>query len=371
MTQHFHLTIVHASSPLADLCAQTAVMVTSPSSKAFLLLLLVTLCSLLYYCTINHPSQLQKRQVDVTLRNLSILLWYWPFGRSYSLSGDKCLELYNISRCFLTDNTSAYHTADVVVFHHLELSKHLSMLPDERPPSQSWVWMSMEPPVHQGNLTRLNGIFNWTMSYRLDADIHIPYGMTVPEVDGRASKPPPNSSCLVSWVVSNYKSAHARTVFYRRLKDYIPIKVYGRWNRKPLPQWALLPTIRNCLFYLSFENSQSKDYISEKLWRNAYEAGVVPVVLGPDRRTYEAVAPPGSFIHVADYKSPADLATHIKELAANRTAYERYFEWRRTHRIKMYTDWRERLCQICVQYPGLAAHKVYHDLQSWAQGGQL
>lgn len=342
------------------------------ASKAFLLLLLMSLSSLLYYCVFNQPLHPpQEHQVDVPPRNLSILLWHWPFGRSYSLSGDKCLELYNISRCLLTDNTSAYRTADVIVFHHQELRKRLSLLPDKRPSSQHWVWMSMEPPAHLGNLTQLNGIFNWTMSYRLDADIHVPYGMAVAGGDARGSQPPPNSSCLVSWVVSNYQAAQARAVFYQRLKTYIPIRVYGRWNRKPLSQRRLLPTIGNCLFYLSFENSQAKDYISEKLWRNAYEAGVVPVVLGPDRETYEALAPPGSFIHVADFKSPADLADHIKEVAADRRAYERYFQWRQTHRIKTYTDWRERLCQICIKYRSLAAHKVYHDLQGWTKGGQF
>lgn len=341
-------------------------------SKAFFLLLLVSVSSLLYYCCVFGPHlHLENRQAGVPRRNLSVLLWRWPFGRSYSLRGDKCLELYNISRCFLTDDASAYRQADVVVFHHNELSRRPASLPDQRPASQRWVWMSMEPPVHLRNLTRLNGLFNWTMSYRLDADIHVPYGLTVAGGEERGPQPAPNSSCLVSWVVSNYQAAQARAVFYQKLKDHIPVKVYGRWNWRPLSKRSLLPTIRKCLFYLSFENSQAKDYISEKLWRNAYEAGVVPVVLGPDRRTYEALAPPGSFIHVEDFQSPADLAAHLKEVAADRRAYEKYFQWHQTHRIKTYTDWRERLCQICVQYPSLAAHKVYHDLQSWTRGGQL
>lgn len=361
------LTPLHPRVPLLT-CA-TAAMTTTSHSKAFLLLLLlVTLCSVLFYCVSDH---LPTHPVHVPPRNLSILLWRWPFGRSYSLHGDKCLELYNISRCFLTDDVSAYRTADVVVFHHLELSKRRASLPEKRLPSQHWVWMSMEPPAHYGNLTGLNGVFNWTMSYRLDADIHIPYGMTLSGGEGGPSQPPPNGSCLVSWVVSNYQSGQARAIFYQRLRDYIPIKVYGRWKRKPLSEQRLLPTIGKCLFYLSFENCQSKDYISEKLWRNAFEAGVVPVVLGPDRRTYEALAPPGSFIHVTDFKSPADLAAYMQKVAANKTAYQRYFGWRQTHRIKTYTDWRERLCQICVQYPNLAAHKVYHDLQNWAHGGEF
>lgn len=342
---------------------------TTSGYQAFLLLLLLlsSLSSLLYYSFLDLKFYPEKYHPNISRRNTSILLWHWPFGRSYRLNGDKCLELYNISRCLLTDNTSAFTTADVVVFHHQELSRGLSSLPlhKDRPASQHWVWLSMEPPANNANLTQLNGLFNWTMSYRHDADIHIPYGKTMLGGDERGFWAAPNRSCLVSWVVSRYQPHQARAIFYQSLKKYIPIEVYGKWNKKPLSKKKLLPTIANCLFYLSFENSQAKDYISEKLWRNAFQAGAIPVVLGPSRATYETLAPPGSFIHVADFKSPADLAAHLKQVAADRRAYEKYFQWHHTHRIKTYTDWRERLCQICVKYPSLAARRVYHDLQSW------
>lgn len=340
-------------------------------SRAFLLLLLLllltSLSSLLYYSFLDQQLYLQKYHPDVPQRNISILLWHWPFGRSYRLKGDKCLEMYNISRCSLTDNVSAFSTADVVVFHHYELSRGLSSLPLHlvRPVSQHWVWLSMEPPVNNANLTQLNGLFNWTMSYRRDADISIPYGKTILGGDDLNFQFAPNRSCLVSWVVSRYRPHQARASVYQSLKKYIPIEVYGKWNKKPLSDKKLLPTIANCLFYLSFENSEVKDYISEKLWRNAFQAGAVPVVLGPSRATYDALAPPGSFIHVADFKSTADMAAYLKRVAADRQVYEEYFQWHRTHRIKTYTDWRERLCQICVKYPSLPANRVYHDLESW------
>lgn len=342
------------------------------TSRAFffllLLLILSLLLSLFYYCLLDQRFYLQKYHLDVPQRNISILLWHWPFGRSYRLDGDKC-QMYNISRCFLTDNTSAFSTADVVVFHHQELSTGLSALPLhlDRPASQHWVWMSMEPPVNNANLTQLNGLFNWTMSYRRDADISIPYGKTILGSDDPGFQAAPNHSCLVSWVVSKYQAHQARAGVYKSLKKYIPIEVYGSWNKKPLSDRKLLPTIANCMFYLSFENSEAKDYISEKLWRNAFQAGAIPVVLGPSRATYEALAPPGSFIHVADFKSTADLAAYLKHVAADRQAYEAYFQWHSTHRIKTYTDWRERLCQICVQYPSLPASRIYQDLESWVK----
>ncbi|XP_029296013.1 alpha-(1,3)-fucosyltransferase 7-like [Cottoperca gobio] len=338
-------------------------------SQAFLLLLLllIFLSSLLYYIFLDQTLYLQKYHPAVPQRNISILLWHWPFGHSYRLDGDKCLEMYNIRRCFLTDNISAFSTADVVVFHHQELRGGLSSLPLhlDRPASQHWVWLSMEPPVNNANLTPLTGLFNWTMSYRRDADISIPYGKTMLRGDELSFKAVPNRSCLVSWVVSRYQPHQARAGVYQSLKKYIPIEVYGKWNKKPLSNKKLLPTISKCIFYLSFENSEAKDYISEKLWRNAFQAGAIPVVLGPSRADYEALAPPGSFIHVADFKSTADLAAHLKHVAADRWAYEEYFQWHHTHRIKTYTDWRERLCQICVQFPSLPANRVYQDLESW------
>lgn len=136
---------------------------TTSGFQAFLLLLcLSSLLSLLYFSFLDQKLHQHKYHPAVPQRNLRILLWHWPFSRSYRLDGDKCLQMYNISHCFLTDNTSTFATADVVVFHHHEISRGLSSLPLhlDRPASQYWVWLSMEPPVNNANLTQLNGLFN-------------------------------------------------------------------------------------------------------------------------------------------------------------------------------------------------------------------
>lgn len=333
----------------------------------FLVFVLGLLSSLLYIGVVDLRLSPRAAYPHGRHRNLSILLWHWPFGRSYRLTGDTCRDLYSVSGCILSDNTSTLASADVVVFHHQELSSGRVSLPlqADRPASQHWVWLSLEPPANNANLSRLNGLFNWTMSFRRDADVPVPYGRTVLGADRRAGRIPRNRSCLVSWVVSKYLPQQARASFYQTLSRYVPVHVYGHWSRRPLSKQKLLPTIAKCYFYLSLENSQAKDYISEKLWRNAFQAGAVPVVLGPSRATYEALAPPGSFIHVEDFSSPEALATHLKHVAADTRAYEQYFRWRRSHRIQTITDWRERLCQICVRYPQLAARKTYHDLEAW------
>ncbi|KAM9544396.1 alpha-(1,3)-fucosyltransferase 7-like [Salvelinus alpinus] len=306
-------------------------------------------------------------------RNLTILLWHWPFGHPYSLEGDVCSDKYGILGCLLSDNTSLFPQADVVVFHHHELRTGRSSLPLHlpRPVSQRWLWLSLEPPVHNGNLTQYNGLFNWTMSYRGDADISMPYGkiVMVPHNGNSNSSSfviPKKGACLASWVVSNYRPDHARSQVYQSLRKYIPIEVYGHWSKRPLTDQSLIPIIGHCNFYLAFENSVALDYITEKLWRNAYQAGAVPVVLGTSRANYEALVPPGSFIHVSDFNSTEGLAVFLQQLATDRGRYEGYFKWRQTYRIKMYTDWRERLCNICANYQRLPGNKVYYDLEAWA-----
>ncbi|XP_041706684.2 alpha-(1,3)-fucosyltransferase 7 [Coregonus clupeaformis] len=316
----------------------------------------------------------RDRSHNVITGNLTILLWHWPFGPSYSLEGDVCWDRYRIPGCRLVDQRSLYPSADLVVFHHRELMMGQERLPLHlpRPRHQKWVWLSLESPDNSGDLKPFNNMFNWTMSYRRDADITIPYGTLLPK-DGDTGNDstedviPKDKSLLACWVVSHYEPQHRRSLVYKSLSGSIPVEVYGRLNGRVLAPGDLLYTISHCYFYLAFENSISKDYITEKLWRNAYQAGAVPVVLGPPPDDYMAVAPPNSFIHIEDFPSTKELGNYLRQLMLDKERYAGYFAWRRSHRVKVYTDWRERLCSICPQYHILPAQKVYYDLEAWVR----
>lgn len=302
-------------------------------------------------------------------RNVTVLLWHWPFNRPVSLRGDVCWDLYGIPRCRLVDQRSLFPSADVVVFHNRELVQRRQKLPLElpRPQGQRWAWMSLEAPDHNGNLRQYANVFNMTITYRRDADVTVPYGEVQPRQAERhqVQDPPLNKSVLVCWVVSNYREHQKRSEVYRELKAAVPVQIYGRWTKKPLASRALLPTISRCHFYLSFENSLSKDYITEKLWRNAYQGGAVPVVLGPPPDDYKTVAPPHSFIHVDEFASVKDLAEYLRQLVGDKRRYSEYLAWRREWRVKLFADWRERLCQICSRFDSLPQQKVYADLEAW------
>ncbi|XP_040915556.1 alpha-(1,3)-fucosyltransferase 7 [Toxotes jaculatrix] len=316
--------------------------------------------------TATNPTTFSKYNSS---RDVTILLWYWPFGRAFSLMGNVCWDLYRIPRCRLVDKRSSFSSADVVVFHNRELIAGHQKLPLNltRPQGQRWAWMSLESPDHNGNLQQYADIFNLTITYRRDADITIPYGeLLTKEDEGHLVEDVrQNKSSLVCWVVSNYQRHHKRSQVYSELKTVVPVKVYGSWTQTRLPSTALLPTISQCYFYLAFENSVSKDYITEKLWRNAYQGGAVPVVVGPPLSDYRAVAPPNSFIHVDEFASVKDLGGYLQQLAGDKKLYNEYFAWKQHWKVKLYRDWRERLCKICLEYNNLPQRKVYSDLEAW------
>ncbi|XP_008574718.1 PREDICTED: alpha-(1,3)-fucosyltransferase 7 [Galeopterus variegatus] len=295
---------------------------------------------------------------------ITILIWHWPFAdRSPELPSDTCAR-YGMAHCRLSTNRSLLASADVVVFHHRELETQQSLLPlAQRPPGQPWVWASMESPSHTHGLSHFRGIFNWVLSYRRDSDIFVPYGCLEPRLG--PSPALPAKSGLAAWVVSNFQARQRRAGLYRQLAPHLRVDVFGRANGRPLCADCLLPTVARYRFYLSFENSQHRDYITEKFWRNALVAGAVPVVLGPPRATYEAFAPPDAFVHVDDFGSARELAAFLTGM--NESRYRRFFAWRDRLRVRLLADWRERFCTICARYPHLPRGHVYEDLEGWFQ----
>ncbi|XP_067280844.1 alpha-(1,3)-fucosyltransferase 7 [Pseudorasbora parva] len=320
----------------------------------------------------NWLIMVDKQHLDdsnvLLTNNITILLWHWPFGTRYSLTGNVCLRDYSISGCVLEDNRALYESANLVVFHNFELKLRREHLPVHlhRPAKQRWVWLSLEASENNGNLLAYNNLFNLTMSYHPYADITVPYGKLL-----QRKKPGPDfvipKSYEACWVVSNYQKRHKRSAVFQELNKTLNVQLYGRFAKKPLAKEELLPTISRCYFYLAFENTQSPHYISEKLWRNAFQAGTVPVVLGPPRKDYEAVAPSDSFIHVDDFKSIKALAEYLRGLTKDPKRYNAYFTWRQDYTVKLYTDWRERLCNICPIYGQLPSQRVYEDLSVWTK----
>lgn len=296
---------------------------------------------------------------------VTVLLWWEPFGHRLHL-GD-CLARFNIRGCHLTTNRSGHEEAQAILFHHRDLMVQggPSQFPGgPRPPAQRWVWMNFESPSHSEGLHDLAGIFNWTMTYRVDSDVFVPYGYLRAR-EPMASLTLPRKTKLVAWVISNWNEEHARVRYYRQLKNYLPIDIYGA-RGLDLQEDSVVKIVSQYKFYLAFENSRHPDYITEKLWRNAFQSWAVPVVLGPSRANYELFVPSNSFIHIDDFSGPMQLARYLKFLDRNKRQYKKYFAWRKRYEVQETSFWDEHCCRVCevVRTAG-QQHKTVQNLASW------
>ena len=104
--------------------------------------------------------------------------------------------------------------------------------------------------------------------------------------------------------------------------------------------------IKPCKFYLSFENSNCTDYVTEK-FGNPLRVFSIPIVNG-FRDSYEQLVP-GSFIHVKDFGNAENLARYLDYLLQNETAFMEYHKWRMHMSLDPLenTTYYQDQCKIC------------------------
>ena len=184
--------------------------------------------------------------------------------------------------CVTTSNRSLLTEADAVIFH---MRNKVLPLPPRRP-HQRFVFFLMESPRTNATVSairdpRFRGVFNLTMTYRRDSDVLKGY-MSVSE--GAEPTPLPDlrsRSKAVAWIVSHCKTDSGRELYAAQLQRFIDVDVYGRCG----PLNCTTNVAHECYrmvandyhFYLSFENSQCRDYVTEET------SSAAAVRLGPRR----------------------------------------------------------------------------------------
>ena len=286
------------------------------------------------------------------------------FGRRKEPFSD-CL----ISNCEFIPRMNAV-IPDVLLFH----CRNKPDIPKIRFVHQKYIFITAESELAESPHPQIRGIFNLTMTYRLDSDIPIPYGR-VENVSSHSKLGTSMSanvaigkSKLAAWVASNCKTTSRREVYVAELRKYIPVDIYGKCgNLSCLRNGACFSHINSTYkFYLSFENSICEDYVTEKLYNIMLLGGIVPVVLGG--ANYSRLLPPHSVIDVMDFSSPRALATYLLKLDHNDTLYNEYFQWKKYYKVKRDTNpWSKNFwCRACSF---LHSHrnqtKTYYDIHEW------
>ncbi|XP_057666478.1 glycoprotein 3-alpha-L-fucosyltransferase A-like [Diorhabda carinulata] len=284
-----------------------------------------------------------------------------------------------VKNCDITYKDTNIKTADIVLVH-LHRTKNPKELPPMRgKPDQIWAFLTEESPHHTFlrpdkniSIASFNGIFNWSMSYRMDSDIPVPYGRTIikkhPEqVDFHLEK---RRDVLVAILGSNCGSKNHRWAYVKELKKYIDVDVYGACGTLKCPGHFRkdCPDLEKYLFYLSFENSNCDEYITEKVWWNAFhKKNSIPIVMGANRADYRRILPPNSYIDIDEFANPASLAQYLLRL--NRTdEFLKYYQWKSHFEILnehgYFQSQNFHYCRVCqaLNY-NEKKHKVYDNLE--------
>ena len=173
-----------------------------------------------------------------------------------------------------------------------------------------------------------------------------------------------DKSKLIVWPVSHCKTRSKREEYVEKLSKYVQVDIYGKCgplkchdNNHRVKCFSNFT--RDYKFYLSFENELCGDYITEKFYIPLTHY-IVPIVNGGSN--YSDFAPPGSFIDVRDFQTPKHLAEYLNFLDKNRTAYEKYFEWRKTYVPTKTWAW----CQLCEMLNNSSLpKKTYESVYDW------
>jgi len=274
----------------------------------------------------NEPSQTPLKK---------ILLWNgassWGGikpGRGVFLK-EKC----PVSSCVISSNRQESESSDLILF-----KDHFSPPAIKRSPNQVWMLYLLECPLHT-QIFHQKHIFNWTATYRSDSTIVAPYerwqyyNENVKRINENKNYAE-NKTKQVAWFVSNCGARNGRLQYARELGNYIGVDIYGACGTKKCPRseqkrcFSMLNT--DYKFYLAFENSNCKEYITEKFFVNGLGHDVIPIVMGARYEDYVKASPEKSFIHVDQFKSPKELAAYLHELDSDDEKYNEYFQWKGT-----------------------------------------
>ncbi|XP_059139275.1 glycoprotein 3-alpha-L-fucosyltransferase A-like [Physella acuta] len=276
-------------------------------------------------------------------------------------------------RCTVDLTGDRKQEADVLIF----FVGYLKGEPPARPRGQIWVKAMWESPVHYrypSPYESWRSVFNWTYTYRVDSDIFAPNNLfawrdrTLLLSDGEYLGIFKNKTKMAAWWVSHCGANSKRDQYVKELQKYIDVDIYGKCGPLKCPnkeknaeqcEQMLTTTYK---FYLSFENSLCKDYLTEKFYRNfAERLHVIPIARGGF--DYQKYIPPGGFVDASQFSNATELAKYLINLGNDPLRYAQMLKEKdKLAILNRKFDW----CDICEKVHTDKRVKIIPDIREWS-----
>lgn len=268
------------------------------------------------------------------------LLYFTPYlGQSFKdISGFSPADAEDL--CTVTTDHSRLAAADAVLFH-LPDTKQAPGIPKR--PGQLWVGVSMESDANyplQADPAFMRH-FDITMNFRKDADIpmfycdaeHVALLMTPPKWKFRRA--------AAVYIASNNNAHNNRHGFVGELMQCMKVDSYGKSHnncriRRDMGRGTKIAILSRYFFNFAFENTNSPDYVTEKVF-DALVAGTVPVYMGAPNID-EYLPARKCIIKAADFGSANELARYLIALKKDRAEYRSYLAWKNEPLQKSFLD---------------------------------
>ncbi|KAH9507668.1 hypothetical protein Btru_053418 [Bulinus truncatus] len=275
-------------------------------------------------------------------------------------------------KCAHTFNPSE---ADLLMINGARL--HNVSLP-KRPRGQIWLMYSREPMTDKRfillNQAFLRGQFNWTKTYLNDSTFFSKYG----RLKARDSPSDTDYEKIfnrkkydVAWFVSHCNTSSKRELYVQRMSSQVQIHVFGRCGnyscgRKGYTMGGSRDTClemlsRDYKFYLSFENSFCRDYVTEKFFNLFPDTDVIPVVRGG--ADYKRFFPPDIYVNSLDFASPEELGKYLHHLARDKTKYLTMLKKKDGYEKTGPAS--NVCCDLCKALHTRTPSNVYDNIYSW------
>ncbi|XP_025161943.1 alpha-(1,3)-fucosyltransferase 5-like [Harpegnathos saltator] len=216
---------------------------------------------------------------------------------------------------------------------------------------QRWIILMDESPMYllssSQETSNYDGLFNWTMTYRMNSDVPVPYGRTLKKESINfqyypwISKPfwktnmMSSKTKLLAVMISHCDSKNQRLKYVEALKSLLQdrLEIIGHCmngNSTVCPYHFTkdCSVLSSYKFYLSFENSNCREYITEKVFWNAFHKYAVPIIMGAPLEDCQRLLPPSSYLHVDNFHNANMLVKYLHYLDRDNERYLKYHEWR-------------------------------------------